>query len=331
MTGPGRCDNCGQVVPVEWLTSLRVSIAMTGARSSGKSVTIAVMITQLADFLVDQHKSFLTPVGDVGQLSPELAGEAPAWFASLGGRFAETYLAPLYHQRGLMQGTARLESGQLQPMMWSFRVQDRPCCLALIDAAGEDFQDLQPSDPRFSYLAYVDLVVSLIDPLKVPQIAAVLAGMMNLPSGSGDDLAVLHRVLQSRQAHRVNGGPPQALALVLSKFDVLQQLKDVQASPFDSIMMRPGAAMRRDPSLKTPTYDEIDGALLDAEIRGLLELMHGKALLNAAEASQMPFQLYASAALGVAPGTDALGKGGMSPFRVLDFLKATLTRRGVFQ
>lgn len=326
----GPCGTCGFGVPLEWLAATdRISIAMTGARSSGKSVLIAVLVTQLEEFLSRHHGTYLRPVGDVGQMSPEIAREAPPWFSSLGGRFAQNYLVPLYHQRGLLPGTARLEEGRVEPLIWSFRVGDRTCCLSLIDAAGEDFQELEPTDQRFNYLGKVDVLVTLVDPLKVPQIRSALAGIINFPAGAGDDLNVLRRVLEARSQHLAAESSHQTLAVVLSKFDVLHQLKDIQAKPFDDIMLRPGAAMRRDPSMSTPLYDEEDGRLLDAELRGLLEFLQGVGLLNAVAQSRMPARLFATAALGVVPGTDSLGRGGMNPFRVLDFVKDVLTRRGV--
>lgn len=331
LSQPGQCSSCRYEVPPEWFSAERVSVAMTGARSSGKSVLIAVMITQLEDFLATHHQTYLRPVGDVGALPPDIAAEVPAWFASLGGRFALNYLVPLYHQRGLLRGTERLEEGRVEPMLWFFQVGDRSCCLSLIDAAGEDFQDLEPGDSRFGYLAQVDSLVTLIDPLKVPQIRAALAGIINFPDGAGDDLNVLRRVLEARAAQSTSGNPQQTLALVLSKFDVLHQLKDIQATPFDDIMRRPGSAMRRDPSMRGATYDNEDGQLLHAELIGLLHHLNASSMLNAAGQSGMPYRLFATAALGVVPGTDSLGKGGMNPFRVLDFLKEILTRKEILQ
>lgn len=326
----GPCSECGFEVATEWLTANdRVSIAMTGARSSGKSVLIAVMITQLETFLSQHHGTYLRPVGDSGHMSPDIAREVPSWFDSLGGRFAQNYLVPLYHQRGLLPGTARLEESRAEPMIWSFRIGDRTCCLSLTDAAGEDFQQLDPMDQRFNYLGRVDVVVTLIDPVKVPQIRAALAGIINFPDGAGDDLNVLRRVLEARNAHLSDRSAQQELAVVISKFDVLHQLKDIQAKPFDDLMRRPGSAMRRDPSMNRGTYDNEDGLLLDAELRGLLGYMQGLPLLNAVNNSGMSARLFATAALGVVPGTDSLGRGGMNPFRVLDVINGVLTRRGV--
>lgn len=305
--GPGECAHCKLDVPVQWLEYRQISLAMTGARTAGKSVLIAVMMDQFSQFVQSKYFSFLEPLGTTAD------------------RLRDTYTDPLYVQRRLLQPTPRFEQATLEPLMWTFAKDNVPYCLAITDAAGEHFQDLQPTDYRFAYLGHVDLLVSLIDPTKVPSIAAILDGLAPIPRDSGDDLEVLRKVLAARTAHRGNTDRPQYLGLTLSKFDLLQHLRFVEVEPWRSIMAQPGSAMRRDPSLSSAGDEVADGDLLQAELQGLLEKMHAESLTYALNGpSAIPYRLFATSALGMAPTAEMVGRGGITPYRVLDLLKAAI-------
>ena len=307
---PGACPACQFDIPPEWLVDRTISIAMTGARSAGKSVLIGVMMDQFEHFLGVMHKTLLQPLGTTQE------------------RFERIYRQPLYAQRLLLKPTPPFEQEVVEPLMWSFGINGVRYCLALTDAAGEDFESLAPGDARFAYLGSVDLIVSLIDPLKVPGVAAILEGVVNSPVGAGSDLTVLRQVLAAIKAHRHAESGPQYLALTLSKFDVLQHMRGVQAMPWQSIMNRPGAAMQRDPSLAAPFENSADSDLLQAELAGLLAVMGAELLLFSAREAAIPWRLFATSALGMSPTSEAVHRGGISPFRVLDLLKAALAIKG---
>lgn len=305
----GRCPSCGFDVPVEWLTSTQLAIAVTGARTAGKSVLIGVMMDQFEYFLANRHQSFLTPLGATRQ------------------RFDAGYREPLYEQRNLLRPTPPAAQEAIEPMLWVFEYAGQRVCLSITDAAGEDFEALAPDDSRFRYLGYSDLIVSLIDPLKVPGVSAVLEGVVTVPRGSGHDLEVLRAVLAARAAHRVEQGPEQLLGIVLSKFDVLQRMRELSASPWQSIMNRPGSTLQRDPSMVRLYDDREDADLLQHELYGLLAQMGASMLLTAAAEAQIPYRLFATSALGAEPNASTIGRGGIIPFRVLDVLQAALSKK----
>ena len=304
----GACPSCAFDVPKEWFTSTRMSMAVTGARTVGKTVLIATMIHVLREFLETRHHTFLTPLADTGE------------------RF-ERYSRKLFEARQMLEPTPPAQQEPVQPLMWSFSLGGVSRCLSLVDAAGEDFERLDPSDASFAYLGDVDLVLSLIDPLKVHEIAALLGGSVSIPSHSGDDVEVLRSVLTARRDH-AREGRQQHLGIVLSKFDELQRLRCVDAPPWQSIMSRPGAAMQRDPSLASSFDDFADYRLLQAELTSLLTLLHGGRLVSAAEQSGIGHRLFATSALGHRP-TDRVNPAGISPYRVLDPVKALWSIHGV--
>lgn len=305
----GTCPNCQFDVPIEWLTSTQLAIAVTGARTAGKSVLIGVMMDQFEYFLAQRHQSFLNPLG------------------STKDRFHAKYRIPLFEQRNLLKPTPPARDEALEPLLWSFQYGGQQVCLSIVDAAGEDFESLAPTDARFRYLGFSDLIVTMVDPLKVPGVAAVLEGVVTVPRGSGHDLEVMRAVLAARGAHRQNGGPDQVLGIVLSKFDVLQRMRDLSATPWQAIFNRPGSTLQRDPSMVNAFDNRADSDLLQQELTGLLEQMGASMLLTAAAEAQIPSRLFATSALGAEPNASTIGRGGIVPFRVLDVLQAALTKK----
>ena len=305
----GRCPGCGFDIPVEWLTSLQLSIAVTRARTAGKSVLLGVMMDQFEYFLGERHQSFLTPLGSTKE------------------RFDQKYRTPLYEQRNLLRPTPPAQQEALEPLLWAFEYGGQQVCLSIMDAAGEDFESLAATDTRFRYLGFADLIVALIDPLKVPGVSAVLEGVVTVPRGSGHDIDVLRAVLAARNAHRQQGGPDQVLGIVLSKFDVLQRMRNLSASPWQSIMNRPGSTLQRDPSMVSAFDNREDAELLQHELTGLLEQLGAQLVLSAAQEAQIPYRLFATSALGAEPNASTIGRGGIIPFRVLDVLQAALSRK----
>ncbi len=288
-------------------------LAMAGARATGKSLTIATMIQQFK-LLVNRHWQHpLTPLG------------------STGDRFDAFYMHPLYRARQVMEPTLPLTAGDnptREPLIFSYRgpgpdgvVTDR--ILAIRDVAGEDLEAMAAHAPGvFGFFARADAVITLLDPLKVEEIQHFLAGLVPPPDRlGGDGLAVLANVI--RLIVEGAGGPADtpALGVAISKFDVLQQLSQVQAMTWPAVMGRPGAPMQRDPSLTDPHYDLRDADLLHHEVLGLLQMLRASSVLGMVQASGLRSRYFATSALGASPSATSLSPTGIAPFRVLDPLK----------
>src|SRR6476620_2888479 len=110
--------------------------------------------------------------------------------------------------------------------------------------------------PAFRFFANADAVFFMFDPLRVKAIRDQLQDLLpaQLFSG-GDPRSVLNNVLME-----VGPGQPK-LAVILSKFDALRVLRDVEGSEWSLIMSNPGAAYSRDTS-DGSQYDEVGGELM---------------------------------------------------------------------
>ncbi|KRB75803.1 hypothetical protein ASE01_12130 [Nocardioides sp. Root190] len=305
------CPYCRYEIPALWRQSRVTTIAMAGARTTGKSLLVATGVMQLHLLAERQWHSAVEPLG------------------STAARFRAIYEEPLLEQRRLMPATDGMNSATSagrEPLM--FRMTQRingevlPRILVLKDVAGEDLENSAVNRQQFSFLSRANAVFLMVDPLKVAEIRAVLADA--IPSAQalgGDPLVVLNLVLGHMTGHIPGAMTDIPVALVLSKFDVMQRLRDVSNPRWSGIMSRAGSPLVRDPGLATPVWDAHDGDLLHEEVRTLL-IELGVPLIEATLKDRTRHHRYfAASALGESPDDKMINPRGIAPFRVLDAFK----------
>ncbi len=257
------CPVCHAMLPDHWREGHAVCIAMAGAPGTGKSTYLAVLINQLQRLCESLGAS----------MEPTTRASADA--------YARHYEAPLYTQRGLIPPTptmqdlapARRESLIFSVGSW----RGRRRFLVIHDAAGVDLESADLDAPPFRYFRNADAVLFMFDPLRIKAIRDQLNDLLPDQSyGGGDPRLVLSNVLRA-----IGPGRPK-LAVILSKFDALQALSDVEGSEWSDIMSNAGAAYLRDNSASR-RYDEADGRLLHEEARSLLVRLHGASIVTAVE------------------------------------------------
>ena len=307
------CVRCAFPIPGGYRSADKVDcIAMAGARATGKSMMIAVAKEQLALLISAHHRSTLKGLGSTDE------------------RFHEAYAKPLANQRAL-RSTEGLEtelSVSRLPLIFSFTERNssgdaRVRILVLRDVAGEDLETGQSA--RLEFFSRADFVFALIDPLTNEMISDMVKGLIPdaLELGA-DGVKILGQVVDLMNGHRLGVKSPIRLAVIVSKFDVLQILRVHAGSAWAQAMNRPGAPVQRDPSMRAARYDPDQAELLDQEIRGLLELMGAGSLQHMLEESVDTYQFFGVSALGQAPDGEILHAGGIAPFRAVEPLKWAL-------
>jgi hypothetical protein len=309
------CGYCLGEIPPNWRASKVTCIAMAGARATGKSLMLAAAKEQL-ELLVERHyKSAFRGLGDTEAF------------------FERNYTNPLFQQRKLLQATASAADEDTvvrAPLIFHFKERgadgvSRTRILVLRDVAGEDLEALGGMDNHLSFFSRADAVIALIDPLTVRQVRDMLADLVAGDTRiGGDGIAVLQHVLGLMTNHAPGARTRIPLAVVLSKFDTLQRLRDVQDNRWSPIMNRPGAPIQRDPSLASAAYDQVDGDLLHAEVEGLLELLNAATLTAMLSETADRFQYFAASALGASPEGEMINAGGIASYRVIDPFKWAL-------
>lgn len=304
-------------LPPGWAGSGTLCIALAGARASGKSLYIAVLV-KLLEQLAEHHRKVVRGADE-----------------STRERYGENYEKPLFEEMGLMAPTPRMateDAYQRDPLifdlgMWDVGAGPRKFFLVIRDVAGEDLEVL-PDDPEtLGFFREADEIIFLFDPLKVPQIRNYLSGLVPDQTLGGDPVDVLQNLLDLLGAARPR------LAVTLSKFDTLQELELVPDSEWGRIMGNYGAAYRRDTGLR---FDETDSRYLHVEIRSMLLKLNAARLVHTLEeAYSAPAgtvcRYFATSALGAAPQGTHLHRSGIAPFRCLDPVLWLLTERGLFR
>ena len=97
-------------------------------------------------------------------------------------------------------------------------------------------------------------------------------------------------------------------------------------------MSNAGSAMTRDASLTGTTYDEIDGAQLDQEVRSLLLRLNAGDLTTSLErptnGNLLRHRYFAVSMLGEPMRSRKVSTRGIKPFRCLDPLRWALASTG---
>lgn len=308
------CPLCHSPLLPGWRTAHVTCFAMNGARATGKSLYIAVVVKQLEQLTMRLG----TTLAPANNRTREI--------------YLKVYEQPLFEERGLMSPTPASNteaSYQREPLIFSLgMVKGLRRFIVIRDVAGEEMEEPPDQATHLQFLANADAVLFMFDPLAVPSVRARLVDLVpaQLRSG-GDPVVVLNNFLN------LVGGTVPRLGVILSKFDALQELRRVEDVEWRTIMSNTGAAFLRDPSQESATYDEDDGALLHEEVKSLLyQLDAGAVVLNLEnphDGRKIPYRFFAVSALGESPDGSQLNSRGIAPFRCLDPLKWVLSSTGV--
>lgn len=308
------CPHCHWGLVEGWRDGHSICIAMSGARATGKSVFIAVVVKQLQRIAQQWH----TVVNFAD--------------ASTGETYRREYEKPLFEERGIMAPTPAAitdNSYQRAPLVFDLgMVGGRRRFLAIRDVAGEEMERPPAQAGHLQFLAHADAIFFMFDPLAVANIREKLVDLIpaQLLVG-GDPLTVLGNL------QRFVGRNSPQIAVILSKFDALHALRGVDDVQWSGIMSNAGAAFLRDPSEESGDYAATDGLLLHEEVKSLLYRLGGQGVVlqmeNPPSGVPMRHQFFAVSALGESPDGRRLNAHGIAPFRCIDPLKWVLATNGV--
>ncbi|WP_062530250.1 hypothetical protein [Demequina rhizosphaerae] len=318
------CPTCRHPLPAGVRDALVTTIAMCGARSTGKSVYIAVAIQQLKRWMADNSRS-VKPMP--GSARPFVPGAD-----TTEGFYEASYFSPVYSNLQIIKPTATTSQRFSIPMVWDLGTIERRegmsrvsrrVLLAIRDVAGEEVTTLPSDATHLEFFRYADGVFFMFDPLALPAVHHRLMDIVPTNMTGGDPTAVLHNLQQLMGA-----GARGRLAVILSKFDALHALKDVEDAVFSPVMQHQGAAFVRDTRLDGLHYDDADGSLLTAELESLMTLLDAKDFLLHVDSIGVEHRYFAVSVLGSSPKGNTLSEMGISPYRLLDPLKWTLAGTG---
>ena len=308
------CLTCHHPLPSRWRQGRATCVALAGARSTGKTNYIAVIVQELREYVIAQNRPF-------------------AFVADSRDVYEKNLRQPLYEQRGILSATAAGAGSQMPPIILSLGAsQGEPQFLVLRDVAGEDLERTDDS-PHLSFLARASLIVFLFDPTAVPNVRDLLRDLIPTHQVGGDPSMVLEHVQRLKR-----GGRPR-LAVTMAKLDTLWHIGDLAtgapARPGEvdvliSAMSNTGSSLRRAVRTTNKVLLDQDRMLVHHEVRSLLMLLHATELVQLVEhdSEVADFRYFALSALGHPPDASGLSLHGISPYRVLDPLLWVLSLEG---
>jgi Double-GTPase 2 len=297
------CPLCHSQLPVHFGKVRSRLIALVGAKESGKTVYMTVLVHELMHRAGEDLNAAISGADDNTRL-----------------RFASDYEKPLYRDARLLASTTTAATRDRAPLVFRFTTEGRAgrlgagepqrTLLSFFDTAGEDLRSARSVEENVQYLAAADGVVLLLDPLQMrgARGRAAPGTLLPTPGAVGDEPAsVLENItdlIMAKEGVKARRRISKPLAIVFTKMDALQHdLKET------SPLLRPPA--------HAPHFDERDSLAVHEEIQRLLARWEGARIDQIARKNFSTYRYFAVSALGETPTQDNhVSPRGIRPYRV---------------
>lgn len=295
-----------------------LKVVIIGPKRSGKTTYVQALINYLRNQLAIQMRARLIAEGDdeytikklqemegfITQGNLPLATQSAKPFASGSGPIS------LNDPRKPMKFV--FENGESVPIR----------SLQITDVAGEDMDELETMRLYKDAISQADLVIFLVDPLQIKHVRVALAGRPLPQEGGADPFKVLLNLGTLIDEIRPTLNVGQKYAVVISKFDGIEELSDTDHTHMSGTIT-PGIAVTRDPMTNrkaTPTElaDLEDNLRVHNEAIAILERLKAGDFLTLVKNKLPLAQYFVVSALGHASYNDRLDSAGISSFRISD-------------
>ncbi|CCK26613.1 putative LigA [Streptomyces davaonensis JCM 4913] len=309
------CGSCHNDLPSDYCDHDSRIIALVGAKASGKSTYVSVLVNELNHRVGQAYHATLAAMGQSTQMRDREMAE------------------DLYERLRLPDATRPAALGFNDPLLYRLSLPrrgrlgsgTRHTALVFFDAAGEDLADAEAMDRYTRYLSAADGIVLLVDPLQLGSVRH------RLPVHDGPPLPVVETPPQqivadlARRLHAHGKGGSRGrvatpIAVAVTKTDMLRPLLD------------PHSPVLRNAPHPDGALDDDDRLGVHEEIRSLLTDWESGRLVRQLELDFAEFALFGLSALGAPPPAEApadVPKSGPQPIRVEDPLLWLLARRGL--
>jgi len=293
------CMESDKEIPRELFEMKSLSVALLGAKASGKSNYIGVLINEI-------NKKMTGPFNC--SLSMTCSQESKQAYDDL-------YYRPLYEAGRTVNAT---DAGmEVPPLIFPLRFMDteskivNTAVLTFYDTAGENLDDKNVMHKFNSYITNAHGIILLLDPLQVPNIRNKLTanGFNALPAQNTEIYDVLSIIIDViRSVKNINGRIRIPLALVFTKIDVLEQyniLPEGSCLRGESEHIKRGAFIKHDFENTNIEMQDLIDNWLDAHLIGYIKQFE-------------PYSFFGVSSLGGNPDGTRIDSRGIRPRRVLD-------------
>lgn len=295
------CPMCHSTLPVHFGRIRSQLIALVGARDSGKTVFMTVLLHEFGYRLGDRLGASVSGADDETR-----------------SKFRRDYEQRLYEGRSLPDPTftvAAERQGHRLPMVFKFMRQarsrvsghTRQTLLSFFDTAGEDLTTMASVELNGRYLRAADAIILILDPLQMTGSRRLAASeaLLQDPRPEDDPYNVLQRITEMLKAGERDRPVPKPLAVVFTKLDALWQR-----------FPESGALQRPEP--QDSGFDELDSLDVHRHIQALLHAWDGRQIDAYLQHNYRRFRYFGVSALGAIPTADKRISTVIAPYRVSD-------------
>ncbi|MFE6224568.1 MULTISPECIES: hypothetical protein [unclassified Streptomyces] len=308
------CAHCHSDLPSDYCEQDSRIIALVGAKASGKSTYVSVLVNELRHRVGQAYGAALAAMGDESQRRDREMAE------------------DLYDRLRLPDATVPSAVGFNDPLLYRLslprkalgRDGSRHTALVFFDAAGEDLKSAEAMNRYTQYLSAAHGIILLVDPLQLGAVRDTLgAAEGQMPAKDIPALQIAAEIATQLRSHGHGGSRGRVgipLAVAVTKTDTVRGLLD----PHSPLLANAPHSGGR--------FDEADRLAVHEETRSLLEGWDSGALWRQLERDFSDVSLFGLSALGAPPPADApadVPAAGPQPVRVEDPLLWLLARRGL--
>jgi ABC-type dipeptide/oligopeptide/nickel transport system ATPase component len=303
------CPNCHTALPSDFAESESPMIGLVGAKGSGKTVLMTVLVKQLRDTIGKRYDA------DISLATDNPDGHQGA------SDYQANREAPLFKKGALPPPTSALGTGARQhssPVLLRWRQEVSrwgrtsidSTMLSFVDTAGEDLNDVSTAF-TLQYLSVCDGLIVLLDPFALAGARATL----NLPDAAinvdeDTPLRVVTNITEMlRIEHNLKKKQKIAIpvAVVFTKIDA-----------FFPALDRGNPLMTTAPAVAA--YTNADGQAVHEHMLSLLDQWNAREIDTHMRLNYKDFRYFGVSALGAEPDYEnaTVAAGGVRPHRVED-------------
>lgn len=213
------CPNCHQELSHDAGRLPEKTIAIIGARASGKSNYIATLIHELRHrVLPNFDNASIQHIGD-----------------STANRYRNDFQAYVYgnppRQVPATASAVARDASVRIPMIYRVTVGSgrgaKAVNLVIFDTAGEDMNTLETMSNETKYITTADGIIFLLDPTQIPQVRQQVPDRVGPAIADADPIVIIERLYslyERMRMIRLNGTIDKPVAFTLSKIDVLEDI-----------------------------------------------------------------------------------------------------------
>jgi len=285
------CPSCHNTLPESTLLGRDMIISVVGARDTGKSHFVGVIIRELID-----------------RISVKFGGAMVAFGDSM-NRYEENFGRLLYNELqklDLTQSSLKnVKNSAYRPLIFKFQVKNKVLFREIIDSftfvffdtAGEDLNDLDTMSTVNKYICKSVGIIFLLDPLKIPTVfnqldSKVIARASTLDwrqaTRADDIMSRVSTLIRNDRNMRSSKKIDIPVAAVFSKFDVIESLVSAGCT-----ILEPS------PHCTEKAFVLSDWHNVNGEIQGLLKAWGADAFMAQLDVNYTNYSYFAVSALGL--------------------------------